>query len=128
MWRLGALAFGARDEEASEEDPGKKIVHELVHIDTEEIGEKIGQRILGESVMRNIVPVVGIGASAITNWKLTKRLGDTTRRYMRYHRAMHDALDEATPARQRHLDLLVEGLRIVFIHNAQLAHEEPTIP
>lgn len=124
LWRLCALAFGAHDEETSEEDPGKKLVHELVHIDKEELGEEIGQKILGESVMRNIVPVAGIAASAITNWKLTQRLGDTARRYMRYRRAIHDALDQATAACSHTLELLVEGMWFLFIADGQLAPEE----
>lgn len=127
VWRLCALAFGAHDEEPSEEDPGKKLVHELVHIDKEEIGEEIGQKILGESVMRNIVPVFGIAASAITNWKLTQRLGDTARRYMRYHRAMSDALDEAILECSHHLEMLVEGMWFVFIADGRLAPEESAI-
>jgi hypothetical protein len=127
LWRLCALAFGAHDEETSEEDPGKKLVHELVHIEPEEIGEEIGQKILGESVMRNIVPVVGVAASAVTNWKLTRRLGDTARRYMRYHRAMHDALDEAMTACSHHLELLLEGMWFMFIADGQLSPEESAI-
>jgi hypothetical protein len=127
MWRLCALAFGAHDEETSEEDPGKKLVHELVHIEPEEIGEEIGQKILGESVMRNIVPVFGIAASAVTNWRLTRKLGDTARRYMRYHRAMSDALDEAITACSHHLELLIEGMWFVFIADGQLSPEESAI-
>jgi hypothetical protein len=124
LWRLCALAFDAHDEEASEDDPGKKIVGELTHVEPEEIGEKIGHKLLGESVMRNIIPVVGVAASAITNWKLTRRLGDTTRRYMRYQRAMHDALDDAIARCSTHLPLLVEGMWFVFIADGQLSPEE----
>ena len=124
LWRLCALAFDAHEEEASETDPGKKIVGELTHVEPEEVGEKIGHKLLGESVMRSIVPFIGIAASAITNYKLTKRLGDTTRRYMRYQRAMHDALDEAIAKCQTHLPLLVEGMWFVFVADGQLSPEE----
>ena len=38
--------------------------------------------------MRNIVPVLGIFTSAITNFLMTRRLGNTVRRYMRYQHAL----------------------------------------
>ena len=74
--------------------------------------------------MRSIVPVVGVAASAITNYRLTRRLGDTTRRYMRYQRAMRDALGDAIAACSVHLPLLVEGMWFVFIADGQLSPEE----
>lgn len=124
LWRLCALAFDAHDEEADESDPGKKIVGELTHVEPKEVSEKIGHKLLGESVMRSIVPVIGVAASAITNYKLTQRLGNTTRRYMRYQRAMHDALRDAIAHCDAHLPLLVEGMWFVFIADGQLSPEE----
>ena len=124
IWRLCALAFGANDEEPDEDDPGKALVQEMSHIDKEELGAEIGSKILGESVMRNIVPVLGIATSAITNYRLTKRLGDTARRYMRYHRAMNDALDVAISECSAHLELMIEGLWFMFIADGQLSPEE----
>lgn len=127
LWRLCALAFRTHEHEASEEDPGKMLVHELTHIDGEEISEKIGQKILGESVMRNIVPVASIATSAITNYRVTQRLGDTTRRYMRYQRALGDALAQASVECAEQLDLLIEGMWFIFIADGQLAPEESAI-
>ena len=124
IWRLCALAFGAHDEEAGDRDPGKALVQEITHIDKEELGAEIGAKILGESVMRNIVPVFGVATSAITNYRLTKRLGDTARRYMRYHRAMNDAMDVAISGCHAHLELLIEGLWFIFIGDGQLSPEE----
>jgi hypothetical protein len=123
LWRLCALAFGAHKEHAPD-DPGKKLVHELSHVEGEQIGEKIGHQVMGESVMRNIVPVLGIAVSAVTNYKLTRRLGDTTRRYMRYHRAMNDALGQAIAVCADHLELVIEGMWFLFIADGKLEPEE----
>ena len=124
LWRLYALAFGTHDHEEGSEDPGKNLVHEVSHLEGEQVGERIGHRVLGESVMRNIIPVLGIASSAFTNYTLTRRLGDTLRRYMRYQRAMHDALIEAEAMCSGHLDLLIEGMWFIFTADGKLAPEE----
>lgn len=124
LWRLYALAFGTHGHEEGSEDPGKKLVDEVSHVEAEQVGEKIGHQVLGESVMRNIVPVLGIASSAVTNYLVTRRLGDTLRRYMRYQRAMHDALAEADALCAGHLDLLVEGMWFIFSADGKLAPEE----
>lgn len=124
IWRLCALAFGAHDEHTEDGDPGKAIVHELSHAKGEQIGETIGHKVLGESVARSIIPVLGIGISAVTNYKLTRRLGDTTRRYFRYQRAFSDVLDHAIDVCRDHLELIIEGMWFMFIADGKLAPEE----
>ena len=124
IWRLCALAFRTHDNEAGPKDPGRKLVHELTHVDAEEIGKKIGSKLLGESVARNIVPILGIATSAYTNYRVTQRLGDTARRYMRYRRALDEALEAVTKECPEHLELLIEGMWFVFIADGVLAPEE----
>jgi hypothetical protein len=122
--RLCALAFRTHGHDDEDTDPGKKLVTELSHVESEEIGEKIGAKVLGESVMRSIVPVLGIAVSAVTNYRLTRRLGDTTRRYMRYQRALNDALAHAIAVCEDRLELLIEGMWFVFIADGKLSPEE----
>lgn len=125
LWRLYALAFGTHDHDDDDpEDPGKQLVQDVSQIDGEEVGEKIGHAVLGESVMRNIVPFVGIASSAITNIVLTRRLGHTIRRYMRYQRAFKDAFEDACDLLDGHLELLIEGLWFIFTADGKLAPEE----
>jgi uncharacterized tellurite resistance protein B-like protein len=124
LWRLYALAFGAHASEVTEKDPGKELVSEVTHLETDQIGERIGHLLVGESVMRNIVPFVGIVTSALTSFILTRRLGHTVRRYMRYHRGMSDALARAEGACHAHLDLLIEGMWFIFTADGKLAPEE----
>ena len=92
--------------------------------DSEDVGEKLGKRVLGESVARNLLPVLGIATSAVTNYLVTRKLGDTVRRYMRYRRALHDALEHASDECHEYLDLLVEGVWFVFSADGKLTPEE----
>ena len=124
LWRLYALAFRAHGRDAESEDPGRELVGEVTHVEGAEIGEKIGSRVLGESVMRNIVPVLGIFTSAVTNYLMTRRLGDTVRRYMRYQHALDAEGGYASVHCHAHLDLLIEGMWFIFSADGKLTPEE----
>jgi hypothetical protein len=124
LWRLYALAFRTHGGGEEGDDPGRELVREVTHVEGDEIGEKIGARVLGESVMRNIVPVVGIFSSAITNYFMTRRLGDTVRRYMRYQHALDAEGSAASVHCQAQLDLLIEGMWFIFSADGKLTPEE----
>jgi hypothetical protein len=128
LWRLYALAFGTSDHEENHgADPGKALVHEVSHVEGEQVGEQIGHQVLGESVMRNVVPFVGIASAAITNYMVTRKLGDTIRRYMRYQRALSDAFANATHACRDHLEMLIEGVWFIFSADGKLLPEEAAV-
>jgi uncharacterized tellurite resistance protein B-like protein len=125
IWRLYALAFGTHGHDSGSEDPGRELVGELTHVEGgEEIGAKIGQKVLGESVMRNIVPVLGIFTSAVTNYLKTRALGDTVRRYMRYQHALDAEGSHASVTCHKQLDLLIEGMWFIFSADGKLDPEE----
>jgi uncharacterized tellurite resistance protein B-like protein len=124
LFRVYALAFVVSEHASESEDPGQRLVSEVTHLEGEEVGEKVGRQLLGESVMRNIVPVVGIVASAVTNYIATRELGDTMRRYMRYHHALDTESAHAAVVCHAHLDLLIEGMWFIFSADGQLTPEE----
>jgi uncharacterized tellurite resistance protein B-like protein len=124
LWRLYALVFGTHAESADETDPGRALVSEVFEVEGSDVGEKIGGKVLGESVARNVIPFVGIVSSAVTNFVVTRRLGDTVRRYMRYQRAIHDAFAETTEACHANIDLLIEGMWFIFTADGRLVPEE----
>ena len=128
LWRLYALAFGTsdHDEDAEAEgDQGKELVREVTHVESEDVGEKIGHLVLGESIMRNVIPVVGIVSSAITNVVLTRKMGHTVRRYFRYQRAFGDTFSHAIELLQGEpRDLLIEGMWFIFTADGKLSPEE----
>jgi hypothetical protein len=126
FWQIYGLAFGAADHEKAG-DPGKDLVERLGRTHGKELGRKIGHEILGESVVKNLVPVLGIAMSPITNWLRTRKLGDTVRRYVRYRRAIGDAMAVAEDMCREHLDLLVAGLWFLFVADGQLNPEEAAL-
>ena len=127
FWRLYALIFKMKEHDEESSDPGRKLVHEISHVEGEEVGQEIGRKIMGESVVRNIVPVIGIFTSAITNYKLTRHLGDVVRRYMRYQRAMHDAFEREEHACADCFELVVEGVWFLFTADGKLSPEEAAL-
>jgi hypothetical protein len=126
LWTLYALAFKTHDHE-DDDDPGKDLVHRIEEAEEHEIGEAISHQVMGESIIKNLVPVLGIGISAVTNYRKTRALGDTVRRYLRYRRALRDALAAAENNCRDHLDLLTEGLWFLFTADGQLVPEEATV-
>jgi uncharacterized tellurite resistance protein B-like protein len=124
LWRLYALVFKAHDESAEGDDPGRALVSEVIDVEHGEVGEKIGSKVLGESVVRNIVPFVGIVSSAVTNFIVTQKLGDTVRRYLRYQRAIQDSFVHATEECHANIDLLIEGMWFIFTADGRLSPEE----
>ena len=127
LWRLYALAFKTEEHAAESEDPGHDLVHRVVHVESEQVGEKIGVRLRGESIVRNLVPVASVVTSSWSNWRMTRHVGDTVRRYMRYHRALEDALEHAEAACSSVLDLLLEGIWHLFTADGRLSSEEAAL-
>ena len=124
LFRLYSLIFKTAGHEEGSEDQGRELVHDVMTEETQAVGEKVGARVLGESVARNLLPVLGIATSAVTNYLVTRKLGDTVRRYMRYRRALHDALEHASTECHECLDLLIEGVWFIFSADGKLSPEE----
>lgn len=126
LWILYGLVFGTHEHEESDDegDPGRGLLRRLTETEGKEIGDEIGGMLLGESVLRNIIPVVGIGASAIANWRLTGKVGETVRHYVRYRRALRDALAGTDAISGPERELLVEGFWHVFTADGRLNREE----
>jgi uncharacterized tellurite resistance protein B-like protein len=123
LLRLYALAFGTHDE-GDEKDLGQGTLERITEAESEDVGERIGRAVVGESVMRNVLPFVGIITSAVTNYRVTQKLGDTVRRYMRYQRAMSDAIAHAELTCERSKLLLIEGMWFIFTADGLLQPEE----
>lgn len=120
--RLLSLSVGAasRDER---DDLGMSEVKGAT-VDLDALVERAAYLLLGESVLRNLLPFVGIVSSAVTNVVVTYRLGQTLRRSLRYERALLDALRDAEGPCATCMDLLIEGLWFVFIADGRLSPEE----
>ncbi len=126
FWQLYGLAFKTHEHE-DDDDPGRDLVHRIGEAEEHEISEAIGHQLMGESVLKNIFPFVNIVISSVTNYRKTKHLGDTVRRYLRYRRALRDAFATAEDECKDHIDVLVEGLWFLFTADGQLVPEEATV-
>jgi hypothetical protein len=126
FWQLYGLAFRHHEHE-DESDPGAELVHRVAHTEFEDVGEALAGKVLGESVLKNLIPVLGIATSGLANWQRTRKLGDTVRRYVRYKRALEDALRADRAICEDHLDLLIEGLWFIFTADGRLNDEETTL-
>jgi hypothetical protein len=124
FWRLYALVFRTADHADGTSDPGRLLVENVLNLQGDDVAESIGSKLLGESILRNIVPVAAIATSSFANWAMTRRLGDTVQRSMRYRRAFRDAMRTASCRCATHGGLLAEGLWFLFTADGRLSPEE----
>jgi len=124
LWRLYALAFHTEERAEELEDQDREFLHRIIDPEDREVGRMIGQKLIGESVLRNVVPFVGVATSAIANWQLTRHVGDTVRRYCRYQRALRDIIERHPGLIEKHLDLVIEGVWFIFTADGHLTPEE----
>ncbi|HVJ93636.1 MAG TPA: hypothetical protein VM580_27730 [Labilithrix sp.] len=121
---LRLLALGPeRLRGADEDELGKDLVKRAT-IESDDLFSRAANVLVGESVLRNLLPFVGIVSSAVTNVVVTRRVGRTMRRAFRYERAMLDALTVASGPCASCMELLIEGLWFVFIADGRLSVEE----
>jgi hypothetical protein len=124
--RLFALAVRAAQHEETE-DPGRALVDRVVHFERDVGGEAIGSRLLGESVLRNVVPFVGVVTSAAASWTLTARIGRLCHRYFAWRRLLDDAAGPVLARGPELRGLLVEGLWFVFTADGRLGTAETAV-
>jgi len=124
LWRLYALAF----------ESGRGVVQRpqfevkrMMESETKEPSDIISNEILVESVLRNIVPVLGIGTSAWRNWQLTRHVGETVHRYVRFRRNRREAFAAHESAWRAHLELIIESFWHVFTADGRISDEEVAI-
>ncbi|GHG75488.1 hypothetical protein [Comamonas sp. JC664] len=113
---------------ASSESLGAKAgadqVSEMLLADPEEMERKLGNLLLGEGVLRNILPFVGVATSSITSWRRTRRYGEAAVEYVRYRRALDDAFATVRALDVRCVELLIEGAWFLFNADGALRAEE----
>ncbi len=120
--RLLALAFGGRHDEHA--DLGCSVLKDVTSEESSALLERAGQLVLGESVLRNLLPVVGIASSALANVVITYRLGGTLQRAFRHLSAVNAAFGAARDCSPGVLPVLVEGIWFVFTADGRLTTEE----
>lgn len=124
VWAIFALALGKEETPAEAERPGERL-EKLAKIDMTEFVKGLGGRLFGESLLRSVIPFVGVVSSSATNYFATRRLGEAVRRYVRYRAAFDRVLADKrlAPARDR----LFEGLWFLFVADGHLKPEETAL-
>ena len=124
LFHLYALSFGAERYEEKPSDPGRDLLSRVLEGSADDLGQRIGATLFGESLARNLVPFVAIASSSTTNWIRTRRLGDSVRRYLRYQRALTESLACFEREHPEVFDLVIEGIWFLFIADGHLNVEE----
>jgi hypothetical protein len=127
LWRLYSMAFGLTDTDDAPIGQARDVIDNVVRLSGAEVGQSIGTKLLTDTVKRSAVPVAGIATSAVSNWKLTRKMGDTVHQYLRYHRALSELMLGKLEACGAHSDLLLEGIWFVFTADGRLKREETAI-
>ncbi len=119
--RLYALAFGVEDHLVHQEDDdrGRRLIERIAELRGHEIGVAIGSKLLSESLLRNVIPFVGVALSGLGSMRLTRRVGDLVHNYVHY-RAVVDPLIEDFDTDS--LDVLIEGIWFVLAPQEPISH------
>jgi hypothetical protein len=89
-----------------------------------EFAHDVGNRLIQASVLRNILPVVGIAVSAAWNLRTFKRFAEHVDRHMRHRRAIVRACAELSLAGLADVELLVHGAWLLATIDGELRPEE----
>ncbi|MDI3290804.1 hypothetical protein [Polyangium sp. 15x6] len=124
VWALFKLVQGAEQAPEEQERPGADLAR-LARTDVEGAAQGLAARLFGESLVRGLVPFVGIVASSVANYQATRTLGRTVLRYVRYRAAFDRVLSDErlVPAKDR----LFEGLWFLFEADGRLRPEETAL-
>ena len=101
-----------------------RFTAKLMEFEDGDIGVRIGRKMLEESVLKNVLPVVGIAISARWNYVATRKLAATAKKYIRYRRALADALKRLRMETVTDPAVLVEGAWLLATVDGEPGHEE----
>ncbi|GAC1548568.1 MAG: hypothetical protein NVS3B10_12150 [Polyangiales bacterium] len=121
---LGEKKKDAAGEDDEDDDAPKGMFARLIELEEGQIGTRIGRKLIEESVMRNIVPFVGIGISARWNYVGTRKLGAAVKKYIRYRHAIEGAIRSLKVDGLTDASVLVEGAWLLATVDGVASHEE----
>ncbi|WP_223637956.1 hypothetical protein [Corallococcus sp. EGB] len=125
--RLYAILRGGEEQDTDEDPLGLGRVKHLAEAKATGVGEDVGAKLLGDSVSRNLVPFLNVATSSLTNWRRTRRLGDSMLRYVRLRRALEDADAALRRVAPRTESLLLESAWFIFVSDGRLRSEESAV-
>jgi hypothetical protein len=111
-------------EEEDEAGVPRGLMARLMHLEEGEIGARIGRKLLEEALLRNVLPVVGVGISARWNYVATLRFAAKVRKHMRCRRALRAAIGQLRLGAVTDPTMLVEGCWLLVTSDGEAGHEE----
>lgn len=129
MSTLFAIAMGMepkkkKEPEADVPDKPKGLLSRLMDLEDGEAANHLGKKLIEESVLRNIMPVVGIAISARWNYVATLKFASHVRRYIRYRLALATACAKLRLADVENPEVLVRGAWLLASCDGEPSHEE----
>jgi hypothetical protein len=113
-----------KKESLDEKEAPTGLTAKLIELEDGDIATRIGRKMLEESVVKNIVPVLGMGIAARWNYVATKKLAATAKKYVRYRHALELALKKLRVATVTDPAVLVEGAWLLATVDGEAGHEE----
>jgi hypothetical protein len=125
--RLYALAFRAEMHQ-TEHDPGRGLVQRVLRLqEADGLGKLIASGLVGETLLRNVVPFADVVVSSVRNWQLTKQLGRFVRGYVSRRVVLDQAVEAVRQRSPNSVDLLLEGIWFIFIGDGRLTGIETAL-
>ncbi|RYE83709.1 MAG: hypothetical protein EOO75_18985 [Myxococcales bacterium] len=128
LMRLYSLVFAGDDEDGGGSLGGARgLIERALSLGGDDLGLKIGRKLLGQALRRNLVPGVGVVTATVGNVRSTKKLGETVHRYLRYQHALQETVGESLDSDPAVADLAIEGVWFVLTADGELRPEEAAI-
>jgi hypothetical protein len=127
MSTLFAIAIGVevkKKQSAEAPEKPKGLVSRLTDLESGEVATHLGKKVIEESVLRNIMPVIGIAISARWNYVATRKFASHVRRYIRYRRALATACGKLRLADVKNPEVLVRGAWLLASCDGEASTEE----
>jgi hypothetical protein len=122
--QLHAVASQSVQQPEGGDSRGHDLLESLVDQHQEQLASTVGSTVVTETLVRNVIPVVGLLNSGLASYRLTEQLGHTLVHYSRARRGLEDAMAPIERDAPQLIELLIEGIWFMFTSDGQLdAHE-----
>lgn len=100
------------------------LTAKLMELEEGDVAKRIGRKLLEEAVVKNIVPVLGVGIAARWNYVGTRKVAAAARKYVRYRCALEHTLARLDLSHVTDPAMLLEGAWLVATVDGDAEHEE----
>ncbi len=114
---------GGNGDDGDAEAP-RGLTSKLIELEDGDVATRIGRKLLEDSVVKNIVPVLGLGIAARWNYVATSKVAAAARKYIRYRCALQHALAKLDLSHVTDPAVLVEGAWLIATVDGDAEHEE----